>query len=143
MLTVGQRCGILTVAGREVVNIATPFGHFLKDLRSAHRETAQEMAEKLDISRGYLFLVEAGKRSIPPDWAEKIRGLYGLAWEEEKGMRKAILDTTGIIELDISGLPQPKRTLAISFSRQLPSLNDPAISEIQKILDKSKNPEKV
>lgn len=100
------------------------------------------MAEKLSISRGYLFLVEAGKRSIPPDWAEKIRGLYGLVREEEEAMRKAISDTTGIIELDISGLSQPKRTLAISFSRQLPSLNDPAISEIQQILDNCKNSEK-
>lgn len=100
------------------------------------------MAEKLNISRGYLFLVEAGKRSVPSDWAEKIRGLYGLAQEEEAVMRKAISDTTGIIELDISDLSQPKRTLAISFSRQLPSLNDPAISEIQQILDNCKNSEK-
>lgn len=123
--------------------IATPFGQFLKALRAAHGETAWEMAEKLNISRGYLFSVEAGKRNIPSNWPERLRDRYGLAEEEVKAMRQAILDSATIIELDVSRLSQSKKTLAHTFSRQLPSLNDPAISEIQQILDKSKNSEKV
>ena len=118
--------------------IATPFGQFLKALRAAHGETAWEMAEKLNISRGYLFSVEAGKRNIPPSWLEKLRDKYGLAEEEVKTMRQSISDSATILEIDISGLPQSKRTLAISFSRQLPSLDDPATSKIQQILDKRK-----
>lgn len=119
--------------------IATPFGQFLKALRAAHGETAWEMAEKLNISRGYLFSVEAGKRNIPPSWLEKLRDKYGLTEEEVKTMRQSISDSATILEIDISGLPQSKRTLAISFSRQLPSLDDPATSKIQQILDKRKN----
>ena len=96
------------------------------------------MAEKLNISRGYLFSVEAGKRNIPPSWLEKLRDKYGLTEEEVKTMRQSISDSATILEIDISGLPQSKRTLAISFSRQLPSLDDPATSKIQQILDKRK-----
>ena len=95
--------------------IATPFGQFLKALRAAHGETAWEMAEKLNISRGYLFSVEAGKRNIPPSWLEKLRDKYGLTEEEVKTMRQSISDSATILEIDISGLPQSKRTLAISF----------------------------
>lgn len=136
-------CGILAVVGSEVVSIATPFGQFLKSLRVEHGETAQGMAEKLGISRGYLFSVEAGKRNIPSTWPERLRDRYGLAEEEVKAMRQAILDSATIIELDVSRLPQSKKTLAHTFSRQLSSLDDPATNEIQKILDKSKNSEKV
>lgn len=142
MLTVGQIRGILTVVGSEVVNIATPFGQFLKDLRAAHRETAQGMAEKLGISRGYLFSVEAGKRNIPSNWPERLRDRYGLAEEEVKAMRQAILDSATIIELDVSRLSQSKKTLAHAFSRQLPSLDDPTTSKIQQILDNCKKSEK-
>ena len=65
-----------------------------------------------------------GRRNIPPDWTKKLRDVYELSAGEMQAMQQAIFDTTGIIELDLSGLPQSKRALAISFSRQLPSLND-------------------
>lgn len=126
-----------------MVNITTPYGLFLKAIRKSHKEIAAEMAQKLGVSRSYLFSVSMGRRNIPPDWTKKLRDVYELSAGEMQAMQQAIFDTTGIIELDLSGLPQSKRALAISFSRQLPSLNDPTTSEIQQILDSCKNSEKV
>jgi transcriptional regulator with XRE-family HTH domain len=58
------------------------FGQNVYRLRNAANLTQEQLAEKADISRRYVQMIEAGQYSPTIDVASRLRGALGVAWEE-------------------------------------------------------------
>lgn len=59
------------------VRSATDLGSFLAELRVRHDLTQDEVAERLGISRRYLYEIESGKPSLYTDRLFALLRLYG------------------------------------------------------------------
>jgi transcriptional regulator with XRE-family HTH domain len=58
------------------------FGQNVYRLRNAANLTQEQLAEKADISRRYVQMIEAGQYTPTIDVASRLRGALGVAWEE-------------------------------------------------------------
>lgn len=56
--------------------------HPLVAYREQHGLTQQELADKLDVSRGLVSLIESGERSITPENAKDWEGKIGIPREK-------------------------------------------------------------
>lgn len=99
-------------------------------------ELLLDMAKKLDVSPAFLSGVENGKRKIPEAWLSKISDLYRLSKERSARMKECYYDSNNEIEIELNGLQDSRRSLAIAFARKLSSISQSDLAKIQKILDK-------
>ncbi len=58
------------------------FGQNVYRLRNAANLTQEQLAEKADISRRYMQMIEAGQYTPTIEVASRLRGALGVAWEE-------------------------------------------------------------
>ena len=116
----------------------TPLGNFLRRLRLAHGEVLRTMAEKLDVSSAFLSAVENGKKKMPESWFQKLHDRYAFSDELDSELKKAVLESSDIVELNLSNASVGNRQLAVSFARQFDSLDEETSSRILSILNKRK-----
>lgn len=121
--------------------MATAIGDYLRKLRLANGEVLKDMAEKLGVSSAFLSAVEHGKKKVPANWDEKLRGIYHLSDVEMEHFNKAIMESRDTIELNIKDSHPQNRELAISFARQFDSIDEETSKEIMTILKKRRRPE--
>ena len=124
-----------------MVNIHTDFGIFLKKLRLDNREQAEDMAQKLGVSKGFLFAVQSGKKKIPESWEGKLRDVYELTPKQQKELRWTILASSDTLQINVSDVSPPKRNLAVKFVCEFRELDEEKVRGLQEILDAPKAPE--
>jgi len=117
--------------------ILTDLGYFLKGLRLANREQTEDMAQKLGVTKSYIFAIQSGTRRMPDSWEGKLRDLYKLTPDQQKELRRLILESSNTLQIDISDASPPKRKLAISFVSQFEGMGEKAVGELQRVLDES------
>lgn len=96
------------------------------------------MARQLGVSSAFLSAVENGKKRMPEVWLTKLESLYSLDAKQVEDLKEAVLETNGIIELDIRNSSTQNRQLAISFARRFDSLDEDTVHKISRILNKHK-----
>ncbi len=69
------------------------------------------MSNALGISRAYLSAIELGKRPIPPKFESAIMQNLVLKKEDERMLRKAIVDTYEQISIDASRLNDKQKRI--------------------------------
>ncbi len=70
----------------------TPFGEHMRFLRSKHKKTLKQQAEKLSVSVAYLSALEHGKRGRPsPLLIDQICVWLGLIWDEAEQLKRLAL----------------------------------------------------
>lgn len=89
----------------------TPFGIALRYIRGKYNISACEMSNALGISRAYLSAIELGKRPIPPKFESAIMQNLVLKKEDERMLRKAIVDTYEQISIDASRLNDKQKRI--------------------------------
>ncbi len=109
-------------------------GRFLRKLRIDNDEILKDMADKLDVTASFLSAVENGKKHMPSDWNGKICELYSLNTEQQQNFTTAIAETEESISMNLNGVPDENRKLAISFARQFSDFNEDQIDKIRHIL---------
>lgn len=124
-----------------MVNIHTDFGIFLKKLRLDNREQAEDMAQKLGVSKGFLFAVQSGKKKIPESWEGKLRDIYELTPKQQKELRWTILASSDTLQINVSDVSPPKHNLAVKFVCEFRELDEEKVRGLQEILDAPKAPE--
>ena len=112
----------------------TSVGKFLRKVRIDNNEILLNMANKLGVSSSFLSAVENGKKKIPADWSIRICELYGLDEIQCENLDQAIAETEQSYEIDLSGVSQSNREVAVSFARKFASMDESQIEQIKKIL---------
>ena len=104
--------------------MATTLGVFLRKLRLANDEILKDMAKNLGVSSAFLSAVENGKKKMPNNWERKLKEVYSLSTVQIEELRRAVMESSGVVELNLKGLSTSNRELAISFARQFETMDD-------------------
>lgn len=115
----------------------TELGKYLRLLRAQNGELLKDMADRLSMSPAMLSSVENGSRTIPKDFSEKIRKLYGLDRTEYEQLDLVIARTKEEVSMSFKGLSQADQKLAFSFARKFSELGDEEKNSIRQILERS------
>lgn len=119
--------------------MATKIGEFLRKIRLANDERLKDMADHLEVTSAFLSAVENGKKKMPASWEEKLQKAYNLDADQVKKMRDAVMESSDVVELNISNVSAKNRELAISFARQFDSMDDKTSQELLSFLKKRRN----
>jgi len=114
----------------------TTVGNFLRDVRLDRSENLRDMAEALGVSSAFLSAVENGKKKMPDSWYGTLSKKYSLDKTRIEELKNAVLESSGVIKLNLSKANTTSRKLAVSFARSFESLNEEESEEILKILSK-------
>ena len=101
----------------------TNFGKALRKMRIDHGEFLKDMAGKLNVTVAYLSAVENGNREVPDNWIDKLTEAYNLSTEERKELQEYAYEKKENIKIDICGIEQEERELALAFARSFRSLS--------------------
>ena len=109
-------------------------GRLLRKIRIDHGEILQNMADRFGVTASYLSAVENGKRPIPGAWERIILENYPLDEKQRGELRKAVIESTETINLDMKGSGFDTKEVAFSFARKINELPDDKLLEIKRIL---------
>ena len=115
----------------------TSLGQFLRKLRLENGEILKTMAEKLGVTSAFLSAVENGKKKMPLSWYEKLPLLYTFSEQQQDALKKAVMESSDVVELSLHNVPFGRRDLAISFARRFDSLDEETSQMIFDLLNKS------
>lgn len=118
--------------------MATTLGVFLRKLRLANDEILKDMAKNLGVSSAFLSAVENGKKKMPNNWERKLKEVYSLSTIQIEELRRAVMESSGVVELNLKGLSTSNRELAISFARQFETMDDETSKELLAFLQRKK-----
>ena len=118
--------------------MATTLEVFLRKLRLANDEILKDMAKNLGVSSAFLSAVENGKKKMPNNWERKLKEVYSLSTVQIEELRRAVMESSGVVELNLKGLSTSNRELAISFARQFETMDDETSKELLAFLQRKK-----
>ena len=114
----------------------TSIGRFLRKLRIDHGELLRDMAGKLDVTVSFLSAVENGKKRMPSEWNARICNLYALTESQRTEFTDAIAQTERSLDMDLKGIADDHRRLAVAFARELPYFTAEQVEAMQRIMQK-------
>lgn len=117
----------------------TTFGKKIRILRIQENETLYDMARKLGVTSSYLSAIEHGKRSIPPQWIDRIADLYCLTSTESQELERAAEESLLSLRINLTDIDKNKKRLAILFQQSLTDLDDDSIRYIESLLSHPKS----
>ena len=112
----------------------TGFGKVLRKIRIDHDELLKDMATKLNVTSAYLSAVENGNREVPDSWINILTDNYNLTTAEKKELQVLAYEKKENIKINLVGIEQKERDLALAFARSLNELSDEEIKKMMKIL---------
>lgn len=113
----------------------TNLGKFLRKIRIDRGEILKDMADNLGVSSAFLSAVENGKKKMPVSWYDKLADVYSFSDEQAEELRQAVINSSDVIELNIKGVSQANRDLALSFAREFDSIDDELAEKLFSILN--------
>lgn len=114
--------------------MATSFSNVMKEVRGANGESLRTMAKRLGISAAFLSAIEVGKKTIPLDYADKIREEYKLSDEMYEKIVDAIFDTNKMIKISLKNLNDEQKDVSLLFARKISSADEKLVKELKELL---------
>ena len=111
------------------------FGICMKKIRK--NESLRAMASRIGISPTFLSAMEVGKKSIPIDYADKIRNIYSLDEKTYEELFDSIIETNKCITLETDKMTEEQKKIAMIFARKIDTLPKKTISQIRDMLTKN------
>lgn len=100
----------------------TSVGRFLRKLRIDRGEILKTMAETLGVSSAFLSALENGNKKFPDAWFEKMEDYYNLTANQMEELKTAVIESSDVVEFNMSNVSFENRQLAVSFARKFDSL---------------------
>ena len=88
------------------------------------------MAINLGVSSAFLSAVENGKKKTPSRWVKKLSVLYSLSSEQIEELKESIIESSGVVELNIKNASKNSQKAALSFARKFESMDDKTAQQI-------------
>lgn len=117
----------------------TKFGEFVRLLRIKKHEVMGDMAKRLKVKTPFLSAVENGKKNVPESWIGILVDEYGLNKKEKEQLVQAIEESKTQVKINLSGVTEGKRAVALTFGRSFDDMDEDTAIEIMKILERNKN----
>lgn len=106
----------------ENVYQVTPFGKFMRYLRNKNGETAIQMAERLDIGKSYLYIIELGIRDaiVPLSLIKNVTDKYKLSNEEIKMLKDSVIKSNSHLKrMDFSNISISDKEKILDYAYDL------------------------
>jgi transcriptional regulator with XRE-family HTH domain len=117
----------------------TPFGKALRRIRIDRDMLLKEMADKAKLTPAFLSAVEAGRKSIPSDFVERIVRTNGLNEQDRDSLRQAADVSASSVSFNLSRMSSTfDRSLAVQLARNFDELDDERKRQIKNIMDRRK-----
>lgn len=110
-------------------------GRFLRKLRIDRGEILKTMAETLGVSSAFLSALENGNKKFPDVWFEKMEDYYNLTANQMEELKTAVIESSDVVEFNMSNVSFENRQLAVSFARKFDSLYEETSRKIFNILN--------
>ena len=118
---------------------STRLAKFLRILRIQNDELLGNMADKLGIKPSYLSAIEANRRPLTSALKERLIEKYSLDSKQQAELDSLIAEADRSVEVDLSSVRNeaiyPKYVnTAMLFARDISTLDEEELEEIQKML---------
>ena len=113
----------------------TPFGRFIRHVRTEKGLLLKDIADMLGVTSAYLSAVEHGKKGQPSAaMVSQLEDKLKLTPQQRKELRAAVRDSTSSMEIPSKATPFAFET-ANAFARKLPDLSEQQLRRIKSIVD--------
>ena len=109
--------------------MVTEIGKELRKIRIDNDENINDMAQKIGISIAYLSAIESGKRNIPDNLVKKVVEAYNLDNKKEEVLRKAEIESSKRINIDLAHTATERKQLVFALARELNDIPDEVCKE--------------
>lgn len=113
----------------------TPFGRFMRHLRTEKGLLLKDVADMLGVTSAYLSAMEHGKKGQPSAaMISQLEDKLKLTTQQRKELRAAARDSMSSMEIPSKATPFAFET-ANAFARKLPNLSEQQLRKIKSIVD--------
>lgn len=119
----------------------TPFGSFMRDIRTKKGLLLKDVAEMLGVTSAYLSALEHGKKGQPSAaMISTLESKLKLLPQQRRELRDAVRDSMSSMDIPSKVIPFAFET-ANAFARKLPNLSEQQLRRIKNILDQGEEDE--
>ena len=115
------------------------FGQCVRSIREKENDSLRKMAEKLNVSAAFLSAMEVGRKTIPLEYVEKIKLIYGLSEEEAMDLRSSIYETNEKVSLELALMNEAQKDISLLFARKIQSADEDLLNKLREALLNEEN----
>ena len=97
----------------------------------------QELANRLNITKSFLSLIENGKKLVPLDYADKITKIFDLNNQEKEILKSTIQYSNNRVEISLNNMNESQKKVSIEFAKQINDATPEMIEDLEKILSRN------
>ncbi len=110
------------------------FGIYLRKIREQEKDSLRQMAIKLDISAAFLSAMEVGRKTIPVEYAEKIRSIYNLTEEQKIELENSIYETNEKVPIELAAMTEAQKDISLLFARKIKTADEELLRKLKEAL---------
>lgn len=115
------------------------FGLYIRKIREQENDSLRQMAIKLGISAAFLSAMEVGRKQIPLEYVEKIKGIYNLTKEQEVELENSIYETNERVPIELAAMNEAKKDVSLMFARKIKTADEDLLRKLKEaLLDEKK-----
>lgn len=115
------------------------FGLYIRKIREQENDSLRQMAIKLGISAAFLSAMEVGRKQIPLEYVEKIKGIYNLTKEQEVELENSIYETNERVPIELASMNEAQKDVSLMFARKIKTADEDLLRKLKEaLLDEKK-----
>lgn len=115
------------------------FGLYIRKIREQENDSLRQMAIKLGISAAFLSAMEVGRKQIPLEYVEKIKGIYNLTKEQEVELENSIYETNERVPIELAAMNEAQKDVSLMFARKIKTADEDLLRKLKEALLDEKN----
>lgn len=88
--------------------------------------------------------MEVGRKQIPLEYVEKIKGIYNLTEEQEVELENSIYETNERVPIELAAMNEAQKDVSLMFARKIKTADEDLLRKLKEaLLDEKTNPLKI
>ena len=110
------------------------FGLYIRKIREKENDSLRQMAIKLGISATFLSAMEVGRKQIPLEYVEKIKGIYDLTEEQVMELEDSIYETNERLPIELALMNDAQKDVSLMFARRIKTADENLLRKLKDAL---------
>lgn len=110
------------------------FGVCLRKIREQEKDSLRQMAIKLGVSAAFLSAMEVGRKTIPVEYVDKIKGIYVLTQEQEIELENSIHETNERVPIELAAMNEAQKDISLMFARKIKTADEELLRKLKEAL---------
>lgn len=110
------------------------FGVCLRTIREQEKDSLRQMAIKLGVSAAFLSAMEVGRKTIPVEYVDKIKGNYVLTQEQEIELENSIHETNERVPIELAAMNEAQKDISLMFARKIKTADEELLRKLKEAL---------